>query len=427
MVMVEALRGRAQKVLPSILTLLRWLALAGLAGVACGLAGAAFTWCVAQATSLRGAYPWLLFCMPLAGLIIVFSYRVCGMAHDRGTNQIIASVRGGERPWLRLAPLIFIGSVLTHLTGGSAGREGAALQIGGSISAGIGRLLRLGEEKTNTIIQCGMAGLFSALFGTPVTAAVFSLEVVNVGHMHYSALFPCMLSALIANAIPRALGLPAEQYPLAGVPGPGPVSLLQCGGLATLAALVSIAFCVLMHGAGRLYKKYIPNQYLRVLAGAAMVIVLTLVEGSGDYNGAGGHIIELAVEGEVHVPWAFLLKMVFTALTLGAGFRGGEIVPTLFIGSTFGCAVGPLLGLDPAFSAAIGMIALFCGVVNCPLASMFLAIELFGGGGLPFFALACSLSFLLSGRYSLYSSQNLVYSKLEARLDERYQQSLKGN
>ena len=142
------------------------------------------------------------------------------------------------------------------------------------------------------------------------------------------------------------------------------------------------------------------------------------MEGSGDYNGAGGGVIELALEGEVRVPWAFLLKMLFTALTLGAGFRGGEIVPTLFIGSTFGCAVGPLLGLDPAFSAAIAMIALFCGVVNCPLASIFLAIELFGGGGLLFFALACSLSFLLSGRYSLYSSQNIVYSKLEARLNE---------
>ena len=418
--MLEELRGRAQKVLPSILALLRWLVLAGLTGAACGLAGAAFTWCIAQATALRGTYPWLLYCMPIAGLAIVFCYRAAGMENDSGTNQIISSVRGGDRPLLRLAPLIFTGSVLTHLTGGSAGREGAALQIGGSISAGIGRLLRLGERNTNTIIQCGMAGLFSALFGTPLTAAVFALEVVSVGKMYYSALFPCLLSALVANAIPRALGLPAESYHLLGLPDLGLASLLQCGALAVLAALVSIAFCVLMHGAGRLYKKYIPNQYLRALAGAALVIALTLIEGSGDYNGAGGGIIELAVEGQVRVPWAFLLKMVFTALTLGAGFRGGEIVPTLFIGSTFGCAVGPLLGLDPSFGAAVSMIALFCGVVNCPLASIFLAIELFGGGGLLFFALACALSFLLSGRYSLYSSQKLVYSKLEARHDEQY-------
>ena len=419
--MAQKLKARLAAVLPSLRALGQWLGLAGLAGLACGLAGAAFTWCVAQATALRAAHPWLLFLMPLAGLVIVFSYRTAGMANDSGTNQIIASVRGGERPPVRLAPLIFLGSVLTHLTGGSAGREGAALQIGGSISAGIGRLLRLGDRNLNTIIQCGMAGLFSALFGTPLTATVFALEVVNVGQFRYAALFPCLLSALIANAIPRALDLPAERYHLAGLPELGPVSLLQCGALAVLAALVSIAFCILMHRTGHWYKKYLPNQYLRALVGAASVIVLTLIEGSGDYNGAGGHIIELAVEGHVHVPWAFLLKMLFTALTLGAGFRGGEIVPTLFIGSTFGCAVGPLLGLDPAFGAAVSMIALFCGVVNCPLASIFLSIELFGGDGLLFFALACALAFLLSGRFSLYSSQNIVYSKLEARLNDQYQ------
>ena len=415
--MLEKLRQKLLHALPTLRALGRWLGLAGLAGAACGLAGAAFTWCVAQAAALRAAHPWLLFFMPLAGLAIVWSYRAAGMENDSGTNQIIASVRGGERPPVRLAPLIFLGSVLTHLTGGSAGREGAALQIGGSISAGIGRLLRLGDRNVNTIIQCGMAGLFSALFGTPLTATVFALEVVNVGHFRYAALFPCLLSALTANAIPRLLGLPGETYRLSGLPDLGFVPMLRCGALAILAALVSIAFCALMHEAGRLYQKYIPNQYLRALAGAAFVILLTVIEGSGDYNGAGGHIIELAVEGQVHVPWAFLWKMLFTALTLGAGFRGGEIVPTLFIGSTFGCAAGPLLGLDPAFGAAVSMIALFCGVVNCPMASIFLAIELFGGEGVLFFALSCALSFLVSGQYSLYSSQNIVYSKLEARLN----------
>lgn len=418
--MLNKLNKYLHAALPSVRALFQWLGLAVLTGLACGLAGAAFAWCVAQVTGLRAAHPWLLFCMPLAGLLIVWSYRACGMENDSGTNQIIASVRGQVRPPVRLAPLIFLGSVLTHLTGGSAGREGAALQIGGSISAGFGRLLRLKEENVNTIIQCGMAGLFSALFGTPLTATVFALEVVDVGHLQYAALFPSLLTALIANAIPRWLGLPGESYHLLGMPELGPVSLLQCGAVAVLAALVSIAFCLLMHEAGHLYKKYIPNQYLRALAGAAFVIVLTLIEGSGDYNGAGGSIIELAVEGEVHVPWAFLLKMVFTALTLGAGFRGGEIVPSLAIGATFGCVAGPLLGMDPAFGAAIAMIAMFCGVVNCPIASTFLAIELFHGEGLLFFALACALSYLLSGNHSLYSSQNIIFSKLEARLNDQH-------
>ena len=423
--MKEAIKRRLEAARPSAAALGRWLALAGMTGLVCGLVGSAFTWSVARATALRGDFPWLLFCMPIAGLIIVWSYRACGMADDAGTNQIIASVRGETRPPLRLAPLIFLGSVLTHLTGGSAGREGAALQIGGALSAGLGRLFRLGERSTNTIIQCGMAGLFSALFGTPVAAVVFSMEVINVGRFQYSALFPCLLSALTAAGVPKFFGLPVEGYELLNAPAAGPLALLQCGGLAVLTALLSIAFCVLMHEAGHLYKKHIPNQYLRALAGAALVIALTLIEGSGDYNGAGGHIIELAVEGEVHVPWAFALKMLFTALTLGAGYRGGEIVPTLFIGATFGCAAGPLLGMDPAFSAGVAMIAMFCGVTNCPLASMFLSIELFGCGSLPFFALACALSYLLSGRFSLYGSQKIVYSKLEARLDDQYQQHLK--
>ena len=417
--MKEKLKARLEAALPSAAALGRWLALAGVTGLTCGLAGSAFTWSVARVTALRGAHPWLLFCMPLAGLLIVWSYRVCGMAHDGGTDQIIASVRGGERPPLRLAPLIFLGSVLTHLTGGSAGREGAALQIGGSLSAGLGKLFRLGEHNTNTIIQCGMAGLFSALFGAPVAAVVFSMEVINVGRFQYAALFPCLLSALIASGIPPIMGLPGEHYVLLGAPEAGPLALTQTGALAILTALLSIVFCVLMHGAGRLYKKYIPNQYLRVLAGAGLVIVLTLVEGSGDYNGAGSGILELALEGRVHVPWAFALKMVFTALTLGAGFKGGEIVPTLFIGATFGCAAGPLLGLDPAFSAGMAMIAMFCGVTNCPLASMFLSIELFGSESLPFFATACALSYLLSGQFSLYDSQHIIYSKLEPKKLER--------
>ena len=420
--MKETIQKYVEKVLPTLTTLVKWLALASITGLLCGLAGSAFTWSISHVTALRGEYPWLLFCMPVAGLLIVWTYRAWGMENDSGTNQIIASVRGECHPPLRLTPLIFLGSVLTHLTGGSAGREGAALQIGGSLAAWLGRQLRLDQRNTSTIIQCGMAGLFSALFGTPLAAVIFSLEVVSVGHLHYSALFPSLLSALIAAGIPQLFGLPAEAYPQFGTPELGVVSLAQAGTLAIVTALLSIVFCVLMHETGRLYKKFLPNPYLRILTGAALVIVLTLLEGSGNYNGAGGPIIDMALEGHVYVPWAFLFKMIFTALTLGAGYRGGEIVPTLYIGATFGCAAGPLLGLDPAFAAGIGMLAMFCGVTNCPIASIFLGIELFGSESLLFFGLACALSYLFSGKYSLYSSQKIVYSKLESRLDGQYQQ-----
>ena len=419
--MKEASKSRFVPAGKSVKTLLFWLVAAGITGLVCGLVGGAFHYAVDGVTHLRQNHNWLVFLMPVAGLVIVWSYRTADMANDSGTNQIIASVRSGQRPPLRLALLIFIGSVLTHLTGGSAGREGAALQIGGSIAATLGKWFRLSERSTNIIIMCGMSGLFSALFGTPLTAAVFSMEVISIGIFHYSAFFPCLLSGLSATAVTRWMNIPPEAYPLMGAPaGLEWKALLLTGLLAILCALLSILFCVVMHKVGHLYQKLLPNQYLRVIVGGALVIALTLLEGSYDYNGAGGHIIHSAVMGTVHVPWAFALKILFTALTLGAGYRGGEIVPTFFIGATFGCAVAPLLGLHPAFAAAIGMIALFCGVVNCPLASILLSVELFGSSHILFFALACALSYLISGKFSLYSSQKIIYSKLEPLYIDEY-------
>lgn len=419
--MKEASKSRFVPAGKSVKTLLFWLVAAGITGLVCGLVGGAFHYAVDGVTHLRQNHNWLVFLMPVAGLVIVWSYRTADMANDSGTNQIIASVRSGQRPPLRLALLIFIGSVLTHLTGGSAGREGAALQIGGSIAATLGKWFRLSERSTNIIIMCGMSGLFSALFGTPLTAAVFSMEVISIGIFHYSAFFPCLLSGLSATAVTRWMNIPPEAYPLMGAPaGLEWKALLLTGLLAILCALLSILFCVVMHKVGHLYQKLLPNQYLRVIVGGALVIALTLLEGSYDYNGAGGHIIHSAVMGTVHVPWAFALKILFTALTLGAGYRGGEIVPTFFIGATFGCAVAPMLGLHPAFAAAIGMIALFCGVVNCPLASILLSVELFGSSHILFFALACALSYLISGKFSLYSSQKIIYSKLEPLYIDEY-------
>ena len=398
--------------------LLLWLVMGSLVGVVCGVAGGAFHYAVDGATFLRGNHPWLVYLLPAAGLIIVWTYRAWGMENDSGTNQIIASVRSGKRPPLKLAILIFVGSALTHLAGGSAGREGAALQIGGSLASGVGRLFKLSERSMNMIVMCGMSGLFSALFGTPLTAAVFSMEVVSIGIFHYSALFPGLLSAYAATGVTRLMGIKPEAYRLIGAPDLGWRPMVQVGALGIVVALLSIVFCVIMHQSARLYKKYLPNQNVRVVVGSILVILLTMVVGNQNYNGTGNHIIEEAVSGHA-VPWAFALKIVFTALTLGAGYRGGEIVPTLFVGATFGCTFAPLLGLNPAFGAAIGMIALFCGVVNCPLASILLSVELFGSDAILFFALACGLSYMLSGKFSLYSSQKIVYSKLEPRfIDE---------
>lgn len=407
--------GKYQKTLQGsvkyLTTLLKWLLCGSITGGVCGLVGVAFHKLVELATETRVSHGWLLWLLPLGGLLIVFLYRSAGMGDDRGTNLVIDSVRSGEKLPVVMAPLIFVSSVITHLLGGSAGREGAALQIGGSIGAGLGRLMRLNEKDLRVITMCGMSAVFAAIFGTPLTAAIFAMEVVSVGVLHYAAIVPCLLSATIGYSIACGFGIEPVSFTVPFIPELGVVSLLQTILLGGLCALVSILFCVTMHTVGKLYKKYIPNQYLRAAAGGCLVILLTLLVGTRDYNGAGMDVITAAISGTSR-PEAFLLKLIFTALTLGAGFKGGEIVPSFFIGSTFGCAVAPLMGMHPGFGASLGLVAMFCGVVNCPITSLLLSIELFGTQGILLYAIVCAISYMLSGYYSLYSSQRIVYSKL---------------
>ena len=300
---------------------------------------------------------------------------------------------------------------MTHLVGGSAGREGAALQLGGSMAAWVGREIRLDAKDSRVMVMCGMSAAFSALFGTPLTAVCFSMEVVSVGVMYYAALVPCVVASLTALQVAQGFGLhQSPGYEIGRVLGLGPVSMVQTAALGLLCALVSILFCKVLHTAPKLYAKYFPNPLLRAAAGGALVLALTLLVGSQDYNGAGDGVIRRMLAGET-IPEAFLMKILFTALTLGAGFRGGEIVPVLFTGAAFGTTVGPLLGLPHGFGGALGMAAVFCGATNCPMTALMLAFELFGGESLTLYAVCCGVSYMLSGYYGLYSEQKIVYSK----------------
>lgn len=389
----------------------KWFLLSGLSGIACGLVGSAFSYGIRFVTETRGEHPWILYLLPVAGLIIVFLYRTLGIKQDKGTNLVLSSVQNPEEKVpLRVSFLMFISTLLTHLCGGSAGREGAALQIGAGLSTAVGRLFPIDKEDRSLIVMCGMSGLFSALFGTPITATIFSIEVVTVGVIQCSALFPCLVSSLVAAGIARLLHVAPESYEILSKPEFSFLSMGQVLLFGILCAIVSVLFCVAMHKTRHLFTKYIKNPYLTVLVGSALIILLTLLVGNQDFNGAGGAIIEKAMEGEA-LPYAFLLKILFTAITLGCGFKGGEIVPCFFIGSTFGCVVGPLLGMPASFSAGLGLIGVFCGCVNCPLASIILGVELFGGEHLLSYAIICVVSFLLSGRYSLYATQKLAFSK----------------
>ena len=247
-----------------------------------------------------------------------------------------------------------------------------------------------------------------------MAATVFSIVVISVGAMYHAALIPCLTAALTAYGVSLLMGVEPTRFTVA-MPPLEAVLLLKVSLLAVLCALVSVLFCEVIHLTEHQMARRIPNPFVRAAAGGVVIIILTLLSGTTSYNGAGMDVITAAVEQGAARPEDFLLKLIFTAVTLAAGFKGGEVVPSFFVGATFGCAVGPLLGIEPGFAAAIGLIGVFCGATNCPIASIFLAIELFGDGGLLYFAAACFISYVLSGYSGLYSSQTFSSSKLKAR------------
>ena len=408
--MEEKMRRVLSAVLESGAAFVKWLGLACLVGVVAGLAGAAFWHVLTGARRAFAAVSWLLYLLPLSGAVIALAYGRLDPEQKLSTNLILQAARDNRAVPLRTAPLIFAGTALTHLCGGSAGREGAALQLGGSLATGLGRLLRLKEKDGRMVILCGMSAAFAAVFGTPLTAAIFALEVASVGVMHYAALVPCTVSALIGFLLAGQLGCEAEALTLQGVPALSPASLARVAVLALLCAVLSVLFCRLLRLSGRWYARLIAQPVLRAAVGGAVVVMVTLLLGTRAYNGAGMDVVARALEGESE-PLAFLFKMLLTALTLGAGFRGGEIVPLFFIGSTFGCVAGDWLGLSPSFAAGIGLVALFCGATNCPITSLMLGIELFGGEGMALFLLACAVSYALSGYTGLYTGQKILDSK----------------
>lgn len=396
-------------------TFMKWTFLSVIVGVIGGLLGAAFHHALHYVTHLRAAHNWLIYLLPVGGLLTIALYRVLGITKNRGTNEIIDAILEKKPVSPMVAPAVFLASGLTHLFGGSAGREGAALQIGGSVASGLGKLLGLKDHNRTILITCGMSAVFAGLFGTPLTAMIFCMEFESVGRLFTPALLPCYLSAFTASRVSAALGVHAETYILETAVA---LNGLNIGGavlLAGLASVLGVAMCYFFHGAEHLAAHYLPNRWIRIAVGSALVTLLTVLVGDQRFNGAGMDMAMEALGG--HADWySFLLKMLFTALTLAAGFKGGEIVPTFCVGATFGCVAGAIIGLEPGFAAALGLIGLFCCVTNSPLAAIVLSVEMFGGANLYLFALVCVICFVLSGNSGLYSSQIIRYEKFDRYL-----------
>lgn len=393
-----------------LLTFLKWGLLGLLMGALGGLLGAGFHHALHFVTHLRSAHSWLIFLLPAGGLLSVAIYRVFRQQSNRGTNEIIDAVLEGREVSPLVAPVIFLATATTHLFGGSAGREGAALQIGGSTASILAKALKLNAHDRRVLIMSGMSAVFAGLFGTPLTATLFCMEFVSVGTLFSPALLPGYLAAYTASRVSGALGVHAEGLLLESATAVTLGNVWRFAILAVLVSLLGIAMCWIFHKAEHFAQHHLPSAWLRIAVGGVLIMALTLLVGDHRYNGAGMDMALAAVEGNAN--WFdFLLKLLFTAVTLAAGFKGGEIVPTFCIGATFGCIIGGLLGLNAGLCGALGLIGLFCCATNSPFASIVLSIEMFGSANVHLFALVCVICFVLSGQGGLYASQMHIFRK----------------
>ena len=380
-----------------------------LCGTLVGFTASIFALGIDAATNLRAQHPWVIFLMPVGAAVIIFFY----MKFDRseGTDTVLLAVTRSESVPGTLAPLIFCSTITSHFLGASVGREGAALQIGGCMGDELGKRLHFQESARRIMVMAGMSAAFSALFGTPLAATVIAMEISHVGLLQYDALVPCVIAALPSYYISGMLGV--EKHPW-GLTQVVPFSLprsLSTFVLAFLCAIISVLFVVALGRIPALAKKIPAHPVFRGAIVAAILLGMTLLSGGQFYNGAGGHVITECLHGEPVPVCAFLLKILFTAVSVAAGFKGGEIVPALFIGATFGSVVGPLLGLPGGLAAAIGMGCLFSCVTNCPLGTLLICFEMFGFEGWPYYLLSIAIAYTVSGNYGLYHHQKIRYGK----------------
>ena len=397
-----------------LLICLKWIFLAFLMGGILGLIAAAFAISMSWVTDFRIANPLIILGLPVAGLFITFLYEKIGSDVMRGTNSVLACINSDDKVHFIMAPLIFVTSIISHAFGASVGREGAALQMGAGIGHSLGKLLKLDENDRKLLIMIGMAAAFSALFATPLAASIFAMEVISIGVMYYVALVPCLIASLTAFNLAKFLGVTYPSYADIIVPKFTPYTVSMAAVMAVIFAIFSIVICVVFAYTENGLEKWFKNPYIRVFVAGLFIILATYIVGNQDYNGLGTAIIIDAVSGKV-IWYACLLKLIFTAVSLGGGYKGGEIVPTFYMGATLGCLLGLAFGLPAGFCAALGMIAVFCGVTNSPISSILIGIELFGSEGLWFFCIVIALSYMLSGYFSIHKNQIIIYSKYKTK------------
>jgi H+/Cl- antiporter ClcA len=391
---------------PSIIFIAKWLVIATLIGISVGSASAFFLTSLHWAENIRENNRWIIWLLPLAGMGIGLLYHYYGKNSEAGNNLLIDRVLNpsGKRIPFRMAPLVLIGTIATHLFGGSAGREGTAIQMAGAISDQLTKPLRLNQDDRKILIIAAIAAGFGSVFGTPLAGAIFGLEVVVIGKMKYDAIYPAFLAAIIADHVTRLWHIHHASYTIHSVPDISTVNIVYSVLAGIAFGIVAATFSRLNHAIGSFFKKRVSYPPLRPFIGGAIVALAVFAIGTTKYIGLGVPIIVDAFNEQLP-SYDFAVKLIFTALTLGAGFKGGEVTPLFFIGATLGNALAWIIPLPMGLLAGMGFVAVFAGATNTPLACSIMAIELFGVESGIYVAIACIVSYLMSGNTSIYNGQ----------------------
>jgi len=407
------------------LAAVKWLAILIPMAAAVGSASAFFLWSLDALTRVRFENPWLLWLLPVGGLFVGWIYQKFGGNAGGGNNLLIDEIhQPGAGVPRRMAPLILLGTLVTHLFGGSAGREGTAVQMGGGIAATFARVLRLDAASVRLLLMAGVAAGFGSVFGTPIAGAVFALEVLVIGRMQYDALIPCFIASLVAHWTCGAWGIGHTHYQVSVATAGAQPDFVLFGKVVLAAVAFGLAgglFSWSSHKLGDVFKRLIPRPELRPVVGGLLVIGLFFLSGTPDYLGLGvlgnrpDAITLPAMFSSTGIPAsAWLWKLVFTVITLSAGFKGGEVTPLFFIGAALGNALAAAMGAPIDLFAALGFVAIFAGATNTPLASTLLGMELFGAGNGLYLATACIIAYRFSGHSGIYAAQRLAVPKFRA-------------
>jgi H+/Cl- antiporter ClcA len=373
----------------------------GISGVFIGI----FLIFLEKAVDINLKHKFLVFILPLSGMLMTFLYSKYGGNSQKGNNLIIENINGSkEEIKFIMAPLVFLGTVLTHLFGGSVGREGTGVQIGGTIGNALSKILKCSTYEKKILLISGVAAGFSSVFGTPITGTIFALEISNIGSLNYNSMIPAITSAIVGNSVVKILGVKHSHYKIPPVESVDLTNILKVIILAICFGLASRLFVYMTHWFKEKLIKYCKNQYLKIFVGGSLMVLATLLLGNSLYNNLSLGLLSSAFDGNVSY-LAFIIKLMLTTLCLGAGYQGGEVTPLFVIGATLGATLSNILGLPFAFSAALGLVGVFSGATNAPIACFMMYLELFGSNNIIFAMLVCMIAVFISGHKGIYTSQ----------------------